>query len=98
MFKAKQEDGNCLHDLTVDVPDFVAHGKPDELITGVIHDKYLVHVEHLGRFHVSVGLVVLAALEGDGLTPLIRPGVGGSVRQVHNVVPGGGGCDHCQNR
>ena len=79
-----------LSDLTIDIPDLVAHGEPDEFIISVVHDKDLVHAEHLGRFHVSQRLAVLAALESDGLTPLIRPGLSGAVGQAHYVVPGGG--------
>lgn len=93
-YKPKQEEQNKLHDLTIDVSDLVAHGEADELIASVVHDKHLVHAEHLGGFDVSQGLAVLAALEGDGLTPLIRPGVGGAVWEAHHVVPGGGRGDY----
>lgn len=96
--RPKQEDKNNLHDLTVDIPDLVAHGEPDEFIISVVHDKDLVHAEHLGRFHVSWGQVMLAALEGDGLTPLVRPGFGGATGQAHYVVPSGGGGDHWKVR
>ncbi len=88
--RPKQEDKNNTHDLTVDIPNLVAHGVPDEFIISVVHDKDLVHAEHLSRFHVSQRVAVLAALEGDGLTPLIRPGVGGAIGQAHYVVPSGG--------
>lgn len=37
---------------------------------------------------------MLAALEGDGLTPLVRPGLSGAVGQGDRVVPGGGGGDN----
>lgn len=37
---------------------------------------------------------MLAALEGDGLTPLICPGVSGAVGQGHYVFAGGGRGDH----
>lgn len=92
--RPKQEDTNNLHDLTVDVADLVAHGEPDEFIISVVQDKDLVHAEHLGGFHVSQRLVMLAALEGDGLTPLVRPGLSGAVGQAHYVVPSGGRGDH----
>lgn len=88
--RPKQEDKNSPYDLTIDIPDLVAHGEPDEFIISIIHDKHLVHAEHLGRFHVSQRVAMLAALEGDGLTPLIRPGFSGAIRQVHCIVPGGG--------
>lgn len=88
--RLKQEDKNDLLDLTIDVPDLVAHGKPDELIISVVHDKDLVHAEHLGGFRVSCRHVMLAAREADGLTPLMRPGVSGAIGQAHDVVPGGG--------
>lgn len=81
---------NNPRDLTIDIPDLVAHGEPDEFIISVIHDKDLVHAEHLSRFHVSQRLAVLAALEGDGLTPLIRPGLSGAIGQAYYVVPSGG--------
>lgn len=80
-------------DLTVDVPDLVGHGKADDVV-GVVQDEHLVHVEHLRGSHVPQGVAVLAALEGDGLTPLVRPGLGGAVGQEERVVPGGGGGDH----
>lgn len=83
----KQEDKNYLHDLTIDIPDLVAHGEPDEIITSVVHDKDLVHAEHLSGFHVSERLAMLAALEGDGLTPLERPGVSVAVGRAHYVFP-----------
>lgn len=89
----KQEDKNKLHDLTINIPDLVGHGKPDDFIR-IVHDKHLVHVEHLSRFHVSQRLAMLAALEGDGLTPLICPGVSGAVGQAHYVFAGGGRGDH----
>lgn len=84
-------------DLTVDVADLVGHGEADDVV-GVVHDKHLVHVEHLRGPHVSQGVAVLAALEGDGLTPLVRPGLSGAVGQVEYVVPGGGGGDHWRRR
>lgn len=37
---------------------------------------------------------MLAALEGDGLTPLVGPGVSGGIRQVHSIGAGGGRGDH----
>ena len=92
--RAKQEDKKHHDDLTIDIPNLVAHGEPDEFIISIIHDKDLVHTEHLGRFNVSQRFAVLAALEGDGLTPLIRPGVSGTIRQTHDVVPCGGRGDH----
>lgn len=49
----KQEDKNNLYDLTINIPNFVAHGKPDEVIINVVQNKDLVHTEHLRRFHVS---------------------------------------------
>ena len=82
-----------MHDLTVDIGDLVAHGVADELIGGVIHDKDLVHVEHLGGFHGPEGLVVLAALEADGLAPLVRPGLGRALGKADHVVPRGRGAD-----
>lgn len=90
MCRPKQEDTNNPNDLTIDVSDFVAHGKPDELIIFIVQDKDLVHAEHLSWFHVSQRLAILAALEGDGLTPLVRPGVSGAIGQSHFVVPSGG--------
>lgn len=88
--RQQQEDKHHLHDLTVDVPDLIAHGKPDDFVIGVVHDEHLVHTEHLSGFHVSQSVAMLAVLEGDGLTPLVRPGVGGLVRQGHFIVPSGG--------
>lgn len=88
--RPKQEDKNSLHDLTIDIPDLVAHGEPDEFIISVVHDKHLVHAKHLGRFHVSQRVAMLTALKGDGLTPLIHPGFSGAIRQAHYIVPGGG--------
>lgn len=51
--RPKQEDKNNHHDLTIDIPDLVAHGEPDDFITSVVQDKDLVHAEHLSWFHVS---------------------------------------------
>lgn len=92
--RPNRKNKNSACDLTIDVPDLVAHGKPDELIIGVIHDKNLVHTEHLGRFNFSWRLIILAALEGDGLTPLVRPGLSGAVRKANYIVSGGGWGDH----
>lgn len=88
--RPKQEDKNKLHDLTVDISDLVAHGEPDEFVISIVHDKHLFHAEHLSRLHVSQSLAMLAALEGDGLTPLICPGVSGAIGQAHYVVSSGG--------
>lgn len=84
---------NNPRDLTVDVPDLVGHGEAEDVV-GVVHDEHLVHVKHLRGPHVSQGVAVLAALEGDGLTPLVRPCLSGAVGQGDGVVPGGGGGDH----
>lgn len=92
--RAKQEDKNNIRDLTVDVPYLVAHGESDEFIISVVHDKDLIHAEHLGGFHVSQRLVMLATLEADGLTPLICPGLSGATGQAHHVVPIGGRGNH----
>lgn len=92
--RPKQEKAeNSARDLTVDVPDLVGHGEADDVV-GVVHDEHLVHIEHLRGPHVSQGVAVRAALEADGLTPLVRPGLGGAVGQGELVVPGGGGGDH----
>lgn len=69
---------NNPHDLTVHIPDLVGHGEADDVVC-VVHDKHLVHSEHLRGPHVSQSLAVLAAPEGDGLTPLVGPGLGGAV-------------------
>lgn len=84
--RPKQEDEN---NLTINIPDLVCHGEAEDVIL-VVHDKHLVHTEHLSRFHVFQRLAMLAALEGDGLTPLICPGVSGAIGQAHYVVAGGG--------
>lgn len=49
----KQEDKNNVCDLTVDVPNLVAHGEADELIISVVQNKDLVHAQHLGGFDIS---------------------------------------------
>lgn len=85
-------------DLTVDVSDLVAHGEADELIRGAVHDEDLVDAELLGGGRGSGGLVVLAAAEGDGVAPLVGPGLSGAVRMTHNVVSGGGRRDHWWDR
>lgn len=43
---------------SVGVPDLVAHGEPDEFIISIVHDKDLIHAEHLCGFHVSQRLVM----------------------------------------
>lgn len=86
----KQEDKNNPHDLTIDITDLVAHSEPDEFIISIVQDKDLVHAEHLSGFHVFQRLSILAALEGDGLTPLVGPGFSGAIGKAHYIVPGGG--------
>lgn len=61
--------------LTVNVPDFVGHSEPHDFIR-IIQGQHMIHTEKLGRFHLSPKIAVLAALEGDCLTPLIGPCVG----------------------
>lgn len=85
--RPKQEDKN--NDLTIDISDLVGHGESQDFIC-IVLDKHLVHAEHLSQLHVSQKLGVLAALECDGLTPLICPGVSGAIGQAHRVVTGGG--------
>lgn len=80
--RPKQEARNNLHDLTINIPDLVGHGESEDFIC-IVHDKHLVHAEHLSWFHVSQRLAILAALEGEGLTPLICPGVSGAIGQAH---------------
>lgn len=94
--RPKQEDKNNLHDLTVNIPDLVGHGDSQDFI--IVHDHHLVHAEHLSRFHVSQKLAMLAALECDGLTPLICSGFSRAIGQAHQVVAGGGRGDHWKVR
>ena len=74
----------------MDGADLVAHGVADQIVLGIEHHKDLVHAELLRGHRRPAGLVVRAALEGDGLTPLEGPGFSGAIGQAHYVVPGGG--------
>lgn len=79
-------------ELTVHVPDLVAHGVPHQLMLGVVHDKHLFHSQHLGLGHLPGGLGMGAALVGDGLPPLVFPGLRGTILQADHVLTRGGGC------
>lgn len=78
----------------MDGADLVAHGVADQKVFGVEHHKDLVHAELLGGRRRPGGLVVRAALEGDGLTPLVASGLDVAVRGGDGVVTVGGGGDH----
>lgn len=83
-----------VSELTVDGADLVAHGVADQMVVGIKHHEDLVHAELLGgRCHPG-GFVVWAALEGDGLTPLVASGLDSAVRGGDGVVTVGGGSDH----
>ncbi|XP_034722409.1 uncharacterized protein LOC117941512 [Etheostoma cragini] len=62
--------------LTVDRADLVAHGVADQMVVLVEHHKDLVHAELLGGGRRAGHLGVRAALEADGLAPLVAPGLG----------------------
>lgn len=78
----------------MDGADLVAHGVADQLVVGVEHDEDLVHAELLGGRRRPAGLVVRAALEGDGLAPLVAPGLHAAVGEGDGVVAVGGRRDH----
>lgn len=85
---------NWISGLTVHRADPVAHGVADQVVLSVKHHKDLVHAELLGGQLRPDGLVVLAALEGDRLTPLVASGLDGAVGRGDGVVAVGGGSDH----
>lgn len=74
--------------------DLVAHGVADQMVVSIEHHKDLVHAELLGGRRRPGGLVMLAALEGDSLAPLVASGLDGAVRGGDGVVAVGGGGDH----
>lgn len=70
----------------MDGADLVAHGVADQVVFGVEHHEDLVHAELLGGRRLPDGLVVWAALEGDGLTPLVAFGLDGAVGGGDGVI------------
>lgn len=64
-----------LRRLTVDRADLVAHGEADQVIICVKHHKDLVDAQLLCGRGPPGGLLMGAALKGDGLTPLVAPGL-----------------------
>lgn len=89
---------NWISGLTVHRADPVAHGVADQVVVGVKHHKDLVHAELLGGQLRPDGRVVLAALEGDRLTPLVASGLDGAAGRGDGVVAVGGGSDHWGRR
>ena len=80
--------------LTVDRADLVAHGIADQMVVGVKHHEDLVHAELLGGWRRPGGLVVRAAMESDGLAPLVASGVDFAIGGSDGVVAVGRGSDH----
>lgn len=78
----------------MDGADLVAHGVAYQVVVGVEHHKDLVHAELLDRWRRPVGLIMRAALEGDGLTPVVVSGLDVAIRGGDGVVAVGGGSDH----
>lgn len=74
--------------------DLVADCVADQVVVRIKHHKDLVHAELLGGRDPPEGLVILAALKGDRLTPLVASGLDGAIRGGDGVVPVGGGGDH----
>lgn len=87
-----------LPELTVDGANLVAHGVADQMVVRVEHHKDLVHAELLGGWCCPGGLVMRAALEGDGLTPLVASGLYLAIRGGDGVVAVGGGGDHLKEK
>lgn len=63
----------------MDRTNLVAHGEADQVIIGVKHHKDLVDAQLLRGRGPPVGVSVRAALKGDGLTPLVAPGLHGAL-------------------
>lgn len=70
----------------MDGADLVAHGVADELVGRVVHDENLVDGELLRRGQLAGTLVMLAALEGDGLAPIVAQLLDATLSQAHYVV------------
>lgn len=59
----------------MDRADLVAHGEADQVIICIKHHKDLVDAQLLCGRGPPSGLLMRAALKGDGLTPLVAPGL-----------------------
>lgn len=59
--------------------DLVAHGVADQIVFCIEQDKDLVHTELLGGWRHPDGLIMGAAVEGDGLTPLVASGLDAAI-------------------
>lgn len=64
------------------------------MVLRVKHYKDLVHAELLDGRHLPCGLLMGTALESDGLTPVVAPGLNTAVRRDNGVVAGGRRGDH----
>lgn len=78
----------------MDGSDLVAHGVADELVGRVVHDEHLVDAELLGGGRRAHPLVVLAALEADGLAPAVAQRLDATLGQADRVVTPRGRGDH----
>lgn len=67
--------------------DSVAHGKSDQLVSRVIHDKDLIDAELLAGRYGAHDVLVWTALEFNALRPQVAPRVHAPVRHVDGVVP-----------
>lgn len=63
----------------MDRADLVAHGEADQVVIRVKHHKDLVDAQLLCSRGPPTGIFMSAALKGDGLTPLVAPGLHGAL-------------------
>lgn len=82
----------------MDRANLVAHGEADQVIIRVKHHKDLVNAQLLCGRGPPIGIFVRAALKGDGLTPLVAPGLYGALRGGDGVFTVRRGGDHCTER
>lgn len=82
----------------MDRANLVAHGEADEVIVSVKHHKDLVNAQLLCGRGPPISIFVGATLKGDGLTPLVAPGLYGALREGDGVFTVRGGSDHCTER
>lgn len=59
--------------------DLVACGVADQFVGCVKQDKDLVHTKLLGGWCRPDGFIMGAAVEGDGLTPVVAPGLDAAI-------------------
>lgn len=64
------------------------------MVVSIEHHKDLIHTKLLGGRRRPGGLVMLAALEGDSLAPLVASGLDGTIRGGDGVVAVGGRSNH----